>query len=369
MSAVTHSSSSSANGDTKRIDLRGCFGANVAKSNYICTWIYAESASEGGIYPQLGRTSTGEAQNVYWRCVAVFFETARRALVDPQDYRLLLFTNLSTLPVIDGMDIGDFLRKLGVEVITIDYTWKPAGSRRIWLNQYYIFDIFDRLDHMLGEEDAAIVADCDCVFVRDPASLFEIMRRDGVLLIEVEETQSGDDDINGLSRSKAIDVYECLGDIRPQVPPIYFGGECYGMTRNTLTSVTALARVVKPANDKLAKTGHPYLSDEAHFFSYLMWKLGYLQPNGNGCIRRIWTSWKYNTTRAQDLELAVWHLPSEKTLGFRLVYDGLRSWPQSWTQAENLAWLADKMGVGRKSILKFATHLAQAIRNHLVPAR
>jgi hypothetical protein len=342
----------------------------VGKSNYICTWMYAETPAERGIYPQLGMDSaTKTAHDVYWRCIVVFFETARRALRDKPDCRLVLFTNQASLPTVDGVDLKGYLRKLNVDIIIKDYTWRPAAKSRLWFNQYYIFDILSSLDSMLGTEDAVIIADCDCVFVRDPAQLFEIVRRDDVLLISVDETRGADDEINGLSRRMAMDVYQTLGNDRPDSPPAYFGGECYGLTRKTLTSVMALAPVVKLANDALAAAGQPYLSDEAHFYSFLMWKLGFSHPNGNSRVRRIWTSWKNNTTRASDLDLTMWHLPSEKTIGFRKIYDNLRSWPQSWSEAQNLAWLAGNMGVGRKSVRKFTAHLINSTRQHLMGMR
>lgn len=340
----------------------------MPKLNYICTWVYVEDKDEQGIYPQLGMAPNKKAaHDVYWRCMVVFFETARRSMADLKHTRLLLFTNAQAIPTVDGIDIAAYLARLDVQIVVAPYTWKPTGQRRLWFNQYYLFDILSYLSTIMGDEDIAVVADCDCVFVRDASPLFETIRRFGVLLITVDESPLYDEKINGLSRREAEHVYELLADVRPQAPPPYFGGECYGVTTETLTRLLPLAYGAKPKNDALAKQGALYLSDEAHFFSFLMWKLGFLHPNGNSHVRRIWTSWKSNTTQAEDLNLILWHLPSEKQIGFQKVYNRLSAWPQSWSTAQNLQWLAAEMGVGDKSIRKFAAHLMRAVKRHLMP--
>jgi hypothetical protein len=351
------------NAGTSGISAKGI----VPGLNYICTWMYAETEADKGTYPQLGMDSTTQgAQAVYWRCTIIFFETIRRALQGDESFRLVLFTNLVRLPTVDGVDLNAYFARIGVQVVSLQYTWKPAGSRRSWFNQYYVFDIFSYLAATLNSDDAVVLADSDCVFVRDPSRLFDVVRRDGVLLITVDVTVPEDQEINGLSRTGAVDVYERLGSQRPTASPPYFGGECYGMTKRVIEAAMEMARSVKPANDALAARGERYLSDEAHFFSFVLWRLGFSRPNGNLLVRRIWTSWKANTTTAEDLDLTLWHLPSEKRIGFQKVYDRLHAWPQSWSEAQNRLWLAKKMGVGRKSVFRFALHFTHAIKRRLV---
>jgi hypothetical protein len=53
---------------------------------------------------------------------------------------------------------------------------------------------------------AVVIADNDGVFVRDPSRLFDLVRRDGALLVTVDEHLGPDDDINGLSPRQAIEV-------------------------------------------------------------------------------------------------------------------------------------------------------------------
>jgi hypothetical protein len=89
---------------------------------------------------------------------------------------------------------------------------------------------------------AVVIADSDCVFVPDSARLFDPVRRDGALLITVDEHLGPDDDINGPSLRQAIEVFERLGGGRPASPPLYYGGECYGLSATML----ARARCASP---------------------------------------------------------------------------------------------------------------------------
>jgi hypothetical protein len=119
-------------------------------------------------------------------------------------------------------------------------------------------------------------------------------------------------------------IYSEMGGAMPDRVPEYFGGEFYGLTTKALRSVLSLAPQIKKDNDRRALAGQAYLSDEAHFFSFLMWTLGYRNPTANNLARRIWTTWKLNDTRLEDMELTVWHTPSEKTYGIARLFVALR---------------------------------------------
>ena len=193
---------------------------------------------------------------------------------------------------------------------------------------------------------------------------FDLARRDGALLITVDVGE--DEDANGLSRRQAMEVYAEIGRERPSNPPDYFGGEFYGVSGALLAQLMPLAREVRLRNDALAATGNRYFSDEAHFFSYLMWRLGLREPNANLIARRIWTTWKLNNTRDADLRLPVWHLPSEKTYGFADLFARLAAGRAFPADAARLrARLARIMGVGRKSPRKFVGHFLRAARRRL----
>src|SRR4051794_34418610 len=121
--------------------------------NYVCTWVYVEDKDDTGIYPQLGMSpGAPAAQDVYWRCMVVLFESLNRSTTDSVVTKFLLFTNVPNLPHLDGIDLKSYLAQLGVTIVTTPYTWRPAGKRRLWLNQYYIFDILSYAMQLMGED-------------------------------------------------------------------------------------------------------------------------------------------------------------------------------------------------------------------------
>ena len=61
-------------------------------ANYLSTWMYVEDKADGGIYPQVGGASASQSvQNIYWRCVYVFFRTARLTARDGSGLRPMSF--------------------------------------------------------------------------------------------------------------------------------------------------------------------------------------------------------------------------------------------------------------------------------------
>jgi hypothetical protein len=343
----------------------GLVERKMSATNYVSTWMYVESAQEGGLYPQVGGLTTSQAtQNIYWRCVYTFFWSAN-VFLKKDGLKLLLFTNVSRLPVVDGIDLNKALADFGVELVTLRYTWAPAGTRRPWFNQYFLFDILDYAAGRLGDDDTLFVMDNDCLIVGDLAPAFALARCDGAALITVDVSE--DEDANGLSRRQAMDVYAEAGGERPASSPDYFGGEFYGVSGAMLKRLLPLAKEVRVKNDALAAAGKAYFSDEAHFFSYLVWRLGLKAPNANHIARRIWTTWKLNNTQIADMSRPVWHLPSEKTYGFADLFARLATGDNTFSgdPARIRTRLASLMGVGRKSARKFLGHFVRAAQRRL----
>ena len=212
----------------------------MSATNYVSTWMYVESAQEGGLYPQVGGLTTSQAtQNIYWRCVYTFFWSAN-VFLKKDGLKFLLFTNVSRLPVVDGIDLNKALADFGVELVTLRYTWAPAGTRRPWFNQYFLFDILDYAADRLSDDDTLFVMDNDCLIVGDLAPAFALARHDGAALITVDVSE--DEDANGLSRRQAMDVYAEVGGERPASPPDYFGGEFYGVSGAHAEASSALGQ-------------------------------------------------------------------------------------------------------------------------------
>ena len=73
----------------------------------IATWLVADTPADRTDYPQVpGDSATIGFQAVYWRCVVCFFATAVKMQVPA---RRVLFTNVETVPSVDGYDLGKAL--------------------------------------------------------------------------------------------------------------------------------------------------------------------------------------------------------------------------------------------------------------------
>src|SRR5438874_11337349 len=110
--------------------------------NYICTWLCADEPGEESIFFQTGELSSSQKhQNIYWRCLLVFYITSKRFNKIEQH---VLFTNVKQLPVVDGKQVGTLLEELGVHIIFTDFKYKtPKGYYGAFQNQFYEFSILE----------------------------------------------------------------------------------------------------------------------------------------------------------------------------------------------------------------------------------
>ena len=292
--------------------------------NYIATWIYLDSPEESSEYPQVGRQSHLEKfQETYWKCVAVFFALSTR--FNP-DVKHILFSNkrLEEFPEIQGFDIRKHLYDRDVEVVTLPLTWQtPPGYFGKWRNQFYIFDVLQFIEkNYTDNSNAFLVLDSDCLVNRPLSELFAVLRTHGLLALTMP--YDIDFNINGVTRREMRQIFtELDSDVDSGFDPVYFGGEIFAATTPVIRQInTIVPRVWNKMMDRFQK-GLSKLNEEAHFLSYCYYKInrvGPLEP----FIKRIWTAPHYNNLSDADIELPIWHLPSEKTGGIALLFNQLR---------------------------------------------
>ena len=286
----------------------------------ISTWLYADAPEEESTYMQVGaRSSTPEFQAVYWRCVGLFYVLARR--FNP-DATLVFFTNVAAIPNIDGVDLAALLGELEVEVERIRFTYAPPdGYHPAWRNQFYVFNLIERLAERTADDEVCVLLDSDCFWVR-PAEAFErVVQHYGLASYDV---LLGEDEMqNGLTRRDMQALFADLsGRDVPDVPP-YLGGELFAATGGAAQAVADELPNLWSEMMRRFDAGEPYFHEEAHALSYVYWKLGFPPATAAPYLRRIWTllGWsRGHDARASDLELSVWHLPVEKRYGIRRLF-------------------------------------------------
>jgi len=292
-------------------------------SAVISTWIYLDAPDERSVYPQVGKKSHLPAfQMVYWKCAAVFFEYSVR---NNPSVRHILFSNqmLDQLPVKDGFNWAKHLEQLGVELISLPLTWQtPPGYFGSWRNQFYIFDILKFFEKQIHDDNTPLlVFDSDCIVNRPLNHLFEEVMGKGLLTLPVAHTL--DDNINGITRRDMRTLYALLSGSDPGAEPVYYGGEVFAATLPVVRRINNMMPGLWKTMLQRHCEGKPKFNEEAHFLSYCYDQIGNF-GSFEPYTRRIWTSTRYNDVKASDIDLPIWHLPSEKTGGIAILFRWLK---------------------------------------------
>lgn len=287
--------------------------------NHICTWICVDEKGHESIFPQTGMLSSLQRhQDIYWRCALLFFLTSRRF---NKNEKHVLFTNATSLPVIDGKNIEELLQKMEVEVVFTTFNYRtPKGYYGMFQNQFYEFSILEHIaENNKNVHDQYLILDSDCIFIRPAASLFEAAKEQGFL--SFEDNVAAGYVINGLSRLDLQALYtELLGRAVTELPSYHLG-------EFLLCSVQNIQKLVRDFKElwpqllRRHKAGLKKLNEEAHTLSYLYYKNGLMPAKENPFMKRIWTNPVfYRNVSESDLSLFIWHLPSEKTFGLHRLY-------------------------------------------------
>lgn len=288
--------------------------------NYICTWLCADKKGEESVFFQTGELSSSQKhQNIYWRCILVFYATSKRF---NKNEKHLLFTNAGQLPILDGRAVSDVLKELEVQVIHTDFNYKtPKNYFGSFQNQFYEFSILEYIaqnDQNLN--DNYLILDSDCIFIKPVQPLFDAAAPEG--FISFKDPVKPDYVINGLSRNNLKTLYQELLQTEISEIPDYHLGEFL------LCSVENIQKIYKDFQELWPKLleqnekGLMKFNEEAHTLSYLYFKNGFRASKDTSFMRRIWTNPVfYRDVQPADTNLIIWHLPSEKIFGIHILYE------------------------------------------------
>ncbi len=328
-------------------------------STVISTWFVSDSEDNATIFPQVaGNSASVGFQDVYWRCIVCFFATS--VIQNPQATHIF-FTNTGIHDV-DHLNIKNIFKKWGVEVVSIPITYRlPRGVVKSWGNQFYILDIIKHLS-LKGPSDRYIVLDSDCVWIGSAERIIKAIDQFGCLTYTMGfDDYAASAPINGLTR---LQLAETLLSWKPGNKEAianygidYHGGEIFAATHAELLKLAKLAEELWLWQ---LNNGVGFL-EEAHFLSILYSSCQYKKYTATPYLKRMWTTFKYNNIAKNDLDLDVWHLPSEKKSGFARLFkiineEGLVSSPKELTPV-----LAQIMGVPKRNLRKFCQDMAMKI--------
>jgi hypothetical protein len=287
-------------------------------SNILATWICIDSDQIASYFPSTkGSSSDQETQNVYWRCLAVSMYTAR--FFNPA-VRLVVFSNMNELPIVDGVDFKAIFRELNIQLYQTPFEYiTPIGYYKEWRNQFFEFSImkFIASHDDFKEDDNFCLIDSDCVITGNLEPMFCSIDQNGILCYDLYYPEN--QPINGNSRMDMKNIFQTLSGRVITKVPTYYAGEYLGAR---LHIVRKLMGSFGDTWDKLIELHRkqlPRLHEEAHVFSYLFYLNGYENNFANKFIKRLWTT-TYRNVKVGDEELLIWHLPAEKIYGFKKMF-------------------------------------------------
>jgi len=307
--------------------------------NYIATWLCADTEGEESIFPQTGQISSSQShQNIYWRCVLLFYASSRR--FNKQE-RHLFFTNVEQLPVLDGKSVQQALDDLDVEVIHTDFTYKtPKGYFGMFQNQFYEFSVLEYIAaNYKDEQDQFLIVDSDCLFIKPAQTLFIEAQQKGFLSFEDDCTE--DLNIHGLSRKDMQKLYaDLLGRSVDEVPGYHLGEFFLASLTNVRLIINEFMELWPELLRRYAM-GLPKFNEEAQTLSFIYYKNGLKASPKRNLMKRIWTNPVfYRNVDPSDVSLVLWHLPSEKTFGLADLYEALvKRMPNYGLKLSNRAYL------------------------------
>ena len=287
--------------------------------NYISSWLCADEEGAESLFPQTGKKSSSkEHQDIYWRCLIVFYITSKRF---NKNEKHVLFTNVKKMPFVDGRNVETIFNDLNVEIILTDFKYKtPKGYYGMFQNQFYEFSILDYIStNNKHSDDLYLILDSDCIFLKPVNDLFDAAKPNG--FISFEDNVLPGYVINGLSRNDLKDLYqELLHESLTEIPSYHLGEFFLSSVKNINLFYNDFKilwqQLLEKHKQRLKK-----FNEEAHTLSYLYFKNGFRAHKENIYMKRIWTNpLFYRNTERSDASLYIWHLPSEKTFGLYRLY-------------------------------------------------
>ena len=292
-------------------------------NKYISTWIYLESAEEKSKYPNnKGDASSKKFQEVYWKCVILFYETSIRY---NKDAKHILFTNTADLPIINGFNVSDFLKENEIMLVCLVNKYQlPTDYFDRFRNQFFEFSIIDYISKVMDDEDGFLLLDSDCIFSKPAAPIFSLLQKEESAITYVVDLER-DYQVHGVSGDDMKTICNDWGlDLKEN--PYYCGGEVL-LAKGKFLKDTA-NHFPKLFQDMLErnKKGLPKFNEEAHTLTYYYYKHN---ANMNGLkpfVKRLWTNRNYfRNVDELSKNLMIWHLPNEKNTGFARLFEHHRA--------------------------------------------
>ena len=255
--------------------------------------------------PNLNVNARDSALETYFHCIVVAFASLRRW--NP-NLTLQLTTNL---PI--SQHYVDLLNGFRVNIRIIDFSFNPPKQfGDMFRGCFYLFDA------IAAEEDDVLYIDPDVYCIKQlPKDIF-LTQHIGAICLNFPDNKN----INGLTPRKAREIYVEMMSHPVIVNHVHYGGEAIFVPKNLHRKLISEIQQIWKKNIAAAISGKPFFTTEEHILSLVL--RNYKVMNLNSVILRIWTTIKYYRVeggKPNSERLSLWHLPAEKSYGFKTAYD------------------------------------------------
>lgn len=293
------------------------------------TWFHADTSALKGEYSQtLGDSTSSTHFAIYFSCVHLFFATHVRQ--SRKELRKFFINNYGyeVMP----KELKKKLEEWNVEIITLTNQHSElASSQKLWLNQYFVFDIFSYQSNLNQEFH---LFDSDIISMNSNAIEWEKGSQLKLLLNSTNPNEK----INGLYVYELINLWNSFNDRNESDFIPYYGGEYIGIKPKEFKSFVDKIEIYFRKNLELSRRGEICAREEAHLIS-LASKDFSVDSQTQSLVERIWTQpWTYRYIPEYYSNLSFLHVPAEKKTGLaRLskIADESNSW--FWT-ASDVVW-------------------------------
>jgi hypothetical protein len=276
----------------------------------VVPYLYVHGPGEAFDYPSSrsqGRSAQLAAR--YLECVLVQAGSLRLRDVDCD---VTLVTNVTDRSVLGrrGARLLESIEALGVKIVLADYLHRPSVEIATFAASRYVFDA---IAAVAGEGDSRRqlwLVDVDCVWV-DPAKVFAAAPASpGIGAIHIPYPP--DWELYGFTPQTMGELAHRLG--APDTSLRWVGGELLAGTAGDLRSLVVNCEQL----ERELAVQQEALTTEEQLLS-LAGALGRVQFHDMSSVaQRIWTGPRHGAPPVSSPgSLGLWHLPSEKGLGFR----------------------------------------------------
>lgn len=281
----------------------------------VAACFYADQSA----YPNITVSTWEERNALYWRCLATMAFSVR-AFGKHSD-RIIVFSN--QLP--PDCFKSDFERS-NVEIIEIPFGYKPpADFYSSFIGALYLLDGISWAADNLAEDESILFLDPDCLVVSDLSPIDDQIQKTG--LVAYDQSFPLNHESNGLSRLKIWELESaCFGKKNEKNAPAWLGGEILGLRQNTAKHLAKRLQGSWHENLLRFNSGAEKYNTEEQLISASVHvdRLEYFNA-ADGYIKRIWTASVYRRYDQHDKHLLIWHLPSEKGHGLKLLYQKIQN--------------------------------------------